>query len=67
MDRGQRAFQSQRFAQFGQGHVGLVLEVLAHGDAMLGDDALFASGEVMPGLDAASLLALLEQLLDHAV
>ena len=24
-------------------------------------------GEVMPGLDAASLLALLEQLLDHAV
>jgi hypothetical protein len=36
--------------------------MLANGDAVLGTSALFASGEVMPGLDAAGLAPLLEQL-----
>jgi hypothetical protein len=67
VDRRQSALQPQGFGQFGQRHVGLALEVLANGNAVLGNNALFAPGEVMPGLDAAGLLALLQQLLDHAV
>ena len=66
VDRRQRALQTQGRAQFGQRHVGLALEVLANGDAVLGYNALFAPGEMVPGLDAAGLLALLQQLLDHA-
>lgn len=35
---GQRALQAQGLTQFGQGHIGLALQVLANGDAMLRDD-----------------------------
>ena len=41
----------------------LVLEVLADGDVMGNHDEFLAPGQVMPGLDAAGLLALLEELL----
>jgi len=65
MNGGQRALQPQGRAQFGQGHVGLALEVLANGDTVLGYNALFASGEMMSRLDAARFATLLEQLFDH--
>lgn len=60
--RGQRALQPEGLTQFGQCHVWLALEVLTNGDAVLGHDELRASGEVMPGLGAAGLASLLEQL-----
>ena len=66
MDSRQRALQTQGFAQFGQRHVGLALEVLANGDAVLGNNELFASGEMIPGLDAARFATLLKQLFNHA-
>ena len=67
MDRRQCALQSEGLTQLGQRHIRLALEMLTDGNAVLGHDELFAPGEVMPGLDAAGLAPLLEQLLDHAI
>jgi len=44
MNSRQRALQTQGFALFDQRNVGLALEVLANGDAVLGNNALFAPG-----------------------
>ena len=55
--------KAQRLAQFGQRHVRLALEMLPDGGAVLGNNELLVSGEV---LDAASLATLLEQLFNHA-
>ena len=66
MNSRQRALQTQGFALFDQRHVGLALEVLANGDAVLGYNALFASGEMVPGFDTACFATLLEQLFNHA-
>ncbi len=63
MDVGQCALQPQGIAQLGQGHVRLALELFANRDAVLDGDLLLASGEAMPGFDAAGFAPLLEQFL----
>ena len=66
MQRRQGAVQAEGSAHLGERQIGLALQVLADGPAMLGKDLGLAPGEVMTRLDTACASALLEQLLDHA-